>query len=270
MVKEKEIPAVVLKEVSKAFQQRNGRLLPVLTDVNLQIAHGEFVTLLGPSGCGKSTLLRLLAGLDTPTAGEISVFGSPVRGPHPERGLVFQDPTLFPWLTVSQNVALGPTARGLGVRREEVLQFLERVGLADFASAFPHQLSGGMAQRAALARVLINHPRVLLLDEPFGALGAFTRMDMQNLLRSLVAGEEITTVLVTHDVDEALFLSDRIVVLTPRPGRIRAIMPVSLPHPRDRSAPAFLKLRGELLRLFAQAQEAEREGKAGRLTNAAG
>ena len=234
--------------VSKAFRGADGEGVPVLDGFSLSIAPGELVSLIGPSGCGKSTLLRLIAGLDRPDRGDLLVGDRPIVGPGAERGLVFQDPNLFPWLTVKGNIRAGLVARGVARgSRAEVDAFLKLVGLDGFAKAYPHQLSGGMAQRAALARALINRPQVLLLDEPLGALDQFTRMRMQDEVLRLWRARGTTMVLVTHDIDEAIYMSDRIVVLTPRPGRIEHIIEVGLDRPRHRNSPRFLELRAEIL-----------------------
>jgi len=222
-----------------------------LNGVSLSVAAGELVSLVGPSGCGKSTLLRLLAGLDFPNAGELFVGDERITGPNAERGLVFQDPNLFPWLNVRKNVQAGLVARRLlHARSHEVDEFIRLVGLESFATAYPHHLSGGMAQRVALARALINHPKVLLLDEPLGALDAFTRMRMQDEVLRLWEARGTTMLLVTHDVDEAIYMSDRIVIMTPRPGRIERVIDVELPRPRDRTSSEFLSLRGKILELL--------------------
>jgi ABC-type nitrate/sulfonate/bicarbonate transport system ATPase subunit len=206
------------------------------------------VALVGPSGCGKSTLLRLLAGLERPTSGELWAGAERIEGPSAERGLVFQDPNLFPWLTVRKNIQSGLVARGvLREKRHEVDAFLRLVGLERFADSYPHQLSGGMAQRVALARALVNHPKVLLLDEPLGALDAFTRMRMQDEVLRLWRARGTTMLLVTHDIDEAIYMCDRIVLMTPRPGRIERIIDVQLPRPRQRNSPDFMALRAEIL-----------------------
>lgn len=234
--------------VSKRFRAADGAEVHALDDASLAIAAGEMVSLVGPSGCGKSTLLRLLAGLDTPGAGELWMGNEPIMAPSADRGLVFQDPNLFPWLTVRRNIEAGLVARGvLRRRRNEVAEFMRLVGLEAFANAYPHQLSGGMAQRAALARALVNHPRVLLLDEPLGALDAFTRMRMQDEVLRLWRARGTTMLLVTHDIDEAIYMSDRIVIMTPRPGRIERIIEVTLDRPRQRNNARFLALRGEIL-----------------------
>lgn len=219
-----------------------------LDNVSLDVAAGELVSIVGPSGCGKSTLLRLIAGLDTPAAGELWVGEEQIVGPSAQRGLVFQDPNLFPWHTVRRNIEAGLVARGvLREKRHEVDEFMRLVGLESFADAYPHHLSGGMAQRVALARALINHPKVLLLDEPLGALDAFTRMRMQDEVLRLWEGRGTTMVFITHDIDEAIYMSDRIVIMTPRPGRIERIINVTLDRPRERSSQEFLQLRGEIL-----------------------
>jgi ABC-type nitrate/sulfonate/bicarbonate transport system ATPase subunit len=219
-----------------------------LDNVTLSVAAGELVSLIGPSGCGKSTLLRLIAGLDSPDSGELWVGSEPITSPNAERGLVFQDPNLFPWLTVRRNIEAGLVARGvLHEKRNEVEEFMRLVGLETFATAYPHHLSGGMAQRAALARALINHPKVLLLDEPLGALDAFTRMRMQDEVLRLWESRGTTMLLVTHDIDEAIYMSDRIIIMSPRPGRVDRIIEIDLERPRERNHPDFLRIRGDIL-----------------------
>jgi len=228
-----------------------------LSDVSFAVEAGELVTLIGPSGCGKSTLLRLFAGLETLDAGELLVGNDPISGPSAERGLVFQDPNLFPWLTVRGNIQSGLVARGvLHSKRREVDNFMRLVGLEGFANAYPHHLSGGMAQRVALARALINHPRVLFMDEPLGALDTFTRMNLQDEVLRLWQMNRMTMLLVTHDIDEAIYMSDRIVIMTTRPGRIDKTISVKLQRPRQRNSPEFLKLRGEILELLHLAGKA--------------
>jgi len=222
-----------------------------LAGVTLSLAAGEQVSLVGPSGCGKSTLLRLIAGLDSPNSGELWIDDVPITAPSAERGLVFQDPNLFPWLTVRRNIQAGLVARGvLHEKRHEVDEFMRLVGLEAFANALPHHLSGGMAQRVALARALINHPKVLLLDEPLGALDAFTRMRMQDEVLRLWQARNTTMLLVTHDIDEAIYMSDRIVIMTPSPGRIERSIAVPLDRPRQRGSPEFLRLRAHILELL--------------------
>jgi len=227
--------------------------LAVLDDVTLDVPPGQLVALVGPSGCGKSTLLRLLAGLAQPTEGSVSVDGTVVAAPHPSRALVFQDPNLFPWRTVRDNVRLGPQARHRSrLDAERVAWALDLVGLTSFADALPATLSGGMAQRAALARALVNRPRVFLLDEPLGKLDALTRLTMQDELLRLWEAERFTALLVTHDVDEALRLADRVVVLSDRPARVLADLPVDLDRPRDHATTDYLSLRREILHLLGQ------------------
>jgi NitT/TauT family transport system ATP-binding protein len=209
-----------IREVSHCFELE-GRPLPVLERVSLHLEPGEFVAILGPSGCGKSTLLRLVAGLDFPVIGKLSMDGQAINGPDASRIIVFQDPTLYPWRSVWSNVALGLEARGLiRSHRERVDDVLRLVGLAGFATAYPRQLSGGMSQRAALARALVNDPKLLILDEPLGQLDSLTRIAMQEELVSLWRRAGFTALLVTHDVEEAVFLASRIIVLSQRPARI--------------------------------------------------
>jgi ABC-type nitrate/sulfonate/bicarbonate transport system ATPase subunit len=248
-----EASSLRVRDLTKSFAaaENSGARRLALDGVSLTIAAGELVSLIGPSGCGKSTLLRLLAGLDVADSGELLIGAEPIAAPSKERGLVFQDPNLFPWLTVRRNIEAGLVARGvLAERRDEVEEFMRLVGLESFASSYPHHLSGGMAQRVALARALINHPKVLLLDEPLGALDAFTRMRMQDEVLRLWQARGTTMLLVTHDIDEAIYMSDRIVIMTPRPGRIERIIPVPLDRPRDRSSSDFLRLRGSILELL--------------------
>jgi ABC-type nitrate/sulfonate/bicarbonate transport system ATPase subunit len=239
---------IAIRGVSKEYAVKN-EVLRVLQDITLSIRDGEFLSIVGASGCGKSTLLRLLLGLDTQYSGEVRVHGERVLGTSLDRGIVFQDHRLFPWLTVEQNVGLGlensswPPER----KKQAIAEHIALVGLQDFSTAYPHQLSGGMAQRAAIARALVNQPSILLLDEPFGALDALTRSHLQQELQRIWQTEKITMVLVTHDVDEAVYLGDRVVVMQPRPGRIRRSFDVEVPHPRDR-ADARLKLLSEDVR----------------------
>lgn len=240
-----------IRGVSKRFQDSAGGEVVALAEVNLTIRPGELVSLLGPSGCGKSTLLRLLAGLDLPDSGTITLDGENVKEPHYSRGLVFQDPTLFPWRTVRENVATGWDARGIPWKESgEIDDYIQLVGLSGFEHAYPYQLSGGMAQRAALARALVNHPKVLLLDEPLGALDAFTRMRMQDEILRIWSDRGTTMVFVTHDVDEAVYLSDRIVIMTPRPGKVVKLVEVLAGRPRRRNDPEFFRIRSEVLEMF--------------------
>jgi NitT/TauT family transport system ATP-binding protein len=241
--------AVEIVDVSHAFTL-NGQPLPVLEHVSLSVRPGEFVALVGPSGCGKSTLLRLVAGLEEPESGIIVSGGQSVAGPDPSRILMFQDPTLYPWRTVRANVGLGLEARGelrrLGHRIDEALHL---VGLEAFATAYPHQISGGMAQRTALARALVNDPGLLILDEPLGKLDSLTRLQMQGELSRIQRDRGFTTLLVTHDVEEALLLADRVVVFSDRPARVKADITVDLPS-RHRDDPALVALRRQVLSLL--------------------
>lgn len=240
-----------VRDVTKVFRGADGSSLLALDRVSLSIGAGEMISLIGPSGCGKSTLLRLIAGLDQPTQGEIRIGDEQITQPSAERGLMFQDHNLFPWLTVRRNIQSGLVARGiLRQRRHEVEEFMRLMGIEAFADVYPHQLSGGMAQRAALARALVNHPRVLLLDEPLGALDQFTRMRMQDEVLGLWEARGTTMVLVTHDIDEAIYMSDRIVILSPRPGRIERVIEVPFARPRLRSSPKFLELRASILEML--------------------
>lgn len=227
---------VSFRHVHKSWQQ-----VTALQNFSLDIAAGELVVLVGSSGCGKSTLLRMLIGLEPVTQGEIRVNGEPVCGVGKERGIVFQEPRLFPWLTVIDNVMLGLADEKLsrGVKRQRALAMLERVQLQEFAHALPSRLSGGMAQRVAIARGLIARPQILMLDEPFGALDALTRHTLQQELLHIHRRTGTTTLLVTHDVEEAVALADRVVVLSPRPGRIREVVTLALPHPRQRDDESF-------------------------------
>lgn len=247
---ETEASSLRIRDVSKSFPLPDDPLQRrlALSNISLSVAAGELASLIGPSGCGKSTLLRLIAGLDVADSGELLIGSESITEPSAERGLVFQDPNLFPWLTVRRNIQAGLVARGaLRGKRHEVDEFIRLVGLETFANAYPHHLSGGMAQRAALARALINHPKVLLLDEPLGALDAFTRMRMQDEVLRLWQSRRTTMLLVTHDIDEAIYMSDRIMIMTPRPGRIERIMSVELNRPRQRSSEDFLRLRSDIL-----------------------
>ena len=241
---EATIPIVEIKGVSKVFQLQD-QTIHALSDASLSIAKGEFVCLIGASGCGKSTLLRIMAGFEQPTSGEALMWGKPIEGPEPSRGMVFQDYALFPWLSVRENIAFGPIARGLsGAQvKETVDKFIELVGLNKFANAYPHQLSGGMKQRVAIARVLANDAELVLMDEPFGALDAMTRERLQDELLEIWQRTKLTVVFVTHSVEEAIFLANRVVVMTPGPGRIESDNALDLPRPRDVASPEFNAIR---------------------------
>lgn len=241
---------IAIKDVSHRFDLE-GAPLPVLDRVNFTAQRGEFVALLGPSGCGKSTLLRLVAGLEPPTQGAITSNGALIAGPDPSRVVVFQDPTLFPWRNVRDNVALGLEAQGLlkqrGARIDETLAL---VGLETFAKAFPHQLSGGMAQRVALARALVNDPELLILDEPLGKLDSLTRLSMQGEIVNLWRRSGFTVLLVTHDVEEALLMATRVIVFSERPATIKADIAIDQPYPRHRDDPDLVAQRRNILGLL--------------------
>ena len=239
-----------VRGVERRFASSTGSTL-ALQSTNLDVAENDFITILGPSGCGKSTLLRIVAGLDTQTAGEVLLDGKRIDGPGADRGMVFQSYTLFPWLTVLDNVCFGLAERGLP--RAEALEiahgFLAKVGLKGFDKHYPKQLSGGMQQRTAIARALANDPRMLLMDEPFGALDHQTRELMQELLLGIWEEQRKTVLFVTHDIDEAVFMGSRVIVMSARPGRIKLDRPVPLAHPRNytvKTTPEFAELKAEL------------------------
>jgi NitT/TauT family transport system ATP-binding protein len=233
-----------IEHVSKEFEL-NGQIIHALRDTNLVINKGEFICLIGASGCGKSTLLRIIAGFETASSGEVRLRGRKVTEPGPDRGMVFQDYALFPWLNVRDNIAFGPTERGLPKDeiRDKVESFIDIVGLRRFAEAYPHQLSGGMKQRVAIARVLANDADVVLMDEPFGALDALTRERLQEELLDIWQRTGLTVIFVTHSIEEAIYLSDRVVVMTPQPGKIDSDNRIELVRPRDVSAPDFNEIR---------------------------
>ncbi|GHV91941.1 ABC transporter ATP-binding protein [Spirochaetia bacterium] len=243
--------AIRIKDVYKSFPQEEGPDIVVLNNISLDFESGEFVSLIGPSGCGKSTLLRIIAGLAQPDSGELDLDGDKIREPGYERGLVFQDPTLFPWKTIYENIAFGLRARGV-YRQEKhnIPEFFKLVGLENFEKSYPHHLSGGMAQRASLARALVNNPKVLLLDEPLGALDAFTRMNMQDEILKIWERRGMTSIMVTHDVDEAIYMADRIVVMSARPAKIEQVIKVEIGRPRQRDDPDFLELRAKILQIL--------------------
>ncbi|MCC7373004.1 MAG: ABC transporter ATP-binding protein [Chloroflexi bacterium] len=237
-----------MTDVGRVFEGAVGDVI-ALEDVHLTIAPGELISLVGPSGCGKSTLLRAVAGLDTDYSGEILADGQPVHGPDLTRGIIFQEPRLFPWLNLWENVGFGLRTAG-AERKQRIGELIQLVGLAGFEQAYPHQLSGGMAQRAAIARALAPSPGVLLLDEPFGALDAFTRMRLQDAFQDIWLAQRTTAILVTHDIEEAIDLGQRVVVMTPRPGRVRRVVEIDLPYPRDRGTEQFAAYRREILAEF--------------------
>lgn len=235
-------PILTVTQLSKTFAAASGAATVALQATDLTVAENDFITILGPSGCGKSTLLRMVAGLDSPTSGHIVLDGRPIQGPGADRGMVFQSYTLFPWLTILQNVCFGLREKGLAVDAQQDIahQFIKKVGLQGFENHFPKQLSGGMQQRTALARALANNPRILLMDEPFGALDHQTRELMQELLQGIWEAEQKTVLFVTHDIDEAIFMGNRVVVMSARPGRIKCDIAVPLEHPRRYSVKTTL------------------------------
>ncbi|CVK32388.1 ABC transporter ATP-binding protein [Methanoculleus bourgensis] len=247
---------VTIKDVGKTFKKEDGTATPALEGVTLEIRDKEFVCLVGPSGCGKTTLLRIIAGLETPTTGSVTIDGSAVTGPDPKRGMVFQEYSLFPWRRVIDNIAFGLEMKGVSreERRQTAEYYLKMVGLSRFRDAYPFELSGGMRQRVAIARALANEPDVLLMDEPFGALDAQTRNRMQKELLCLWKKTEKTIVFVTHSVDEAVYLSDRIIVLSPRPGSVQEIITIPWPRPRDRTSADFAEVRRRVLEMINETE----------------
>jgi ABC-type nitrate/sulfonate/bicarbonate transport system ATPase subunit len=250
-------PKLVLRDITMVYPARRGQAITAIDRLSLQVGEREIVSIVGPSGCGKSTLLRLVAGLIRPTSGEILLDGRRVEGPGADRGMVFQSYTLFPWLTVQGNVEFGLRLRGVGPeeRRAIARRYIELVGLVGFENAYPKELSGGMMQRVAIARVLANDPEVLLMDEPFGALDAQTRALMQELLLQVWEKTHKTILFVTHDIDEAIFLGDRVYVMTARPGRIKEEIPVPLPRPRAlevTTAEPFMAIKRRVLSLIRE------------------
>ncbi|GAA3403103.1 ABC transporter ATP-binding protein [Paenibacillus hodogayensis] len=233
-----------IEHVTKRFGQ-----LEVLSDIDFTIEKGEFAAIVGPSGCGKSTVLRMIAGLDKPTEGAVTANGSPIGKPDSQRVLIFQEHALYPWRTVADNVGFGLELAGVAgkERRQRVDEVLEKVGLSGFQRYYPAQLSGGMKQRASIARALVMNPEVLLLDEPYGALDAITRLTMQNELIKLWRGSGKTVLLITHDIDEAVYLADTIYVMSPRPGRIITKVQAGMERPRNRNSAEFVKLREHIM-----------------------
>ena len=240
-----------IRGVSRTFTSARGKATQALLPVDFEVRENDFVTILGPSGCGKSTMLRIVAGLDFPTTGQVVLDGQPVEGPGADRGMVFQSYTLFPWLTIEQNIRFGLRERGMGLaeQKDRSDYFISKVGLRGFEQHFPKQLSGGMQQRTAIARALANDPKILLMDEPFGALDNQTRVLMQELLLGIWEAERKTVMFVTHDIDEAIFMASRVVVFSARPGRIKTELAVDLPHPRHytiKTSPQFMDLKARL------------------------
>ncbi len=245
-------PILEIQGLSKSFPGKNGPM-EALRNASLTVHKGEFICLIGASGCGKSTLLRSVGGFEKPTSGSVKMWGDEITGPGPSRGMVFQDYGLFPWLTVRGNIAFGPKARNLPKKEVEKIadRFVDMVGLNAFANAFPHQLSGGMKQRVAIGRVLANDAEVILMDEPFGALDAMTRERLQEELLELWEKTKLTVIFVTHSIEEAIFLADRVVVMTPGPGQVQSDNRISLPRPRDVASPEFNAVRRDLSLLLA-------------------
>lgn len=242
---------IKIENVTKIFGGEDEEETVALNGVNLDIPAGSFVSLIGPSGCGKTTLLRCIAGLETPTSGEILVDGNLVTAPGSDRGFAFQQANLFPWLTVKDNISFGLKVRKIYKQHKaEVDEFIKMVGLEGFENRYPHQISGGMNQRASLARALVGKPKILLLDEPLGALDAFTRMNMQDEIIRLWQKHQMTMVMVTHDVDEAVYLSNYVVVMSPRPAKVEKIIKINLSYPRARSQDIFVKYRNEILEIL--------------------
>jgi ABC-type nitrate/sulfonate/bicarbonate transport system ATPase subunit len=240
-----------IQGVSRVFTSPQGQPTQALTPVDFEVRENDFVTILGPSGCGKSTLLRIVAGLDQPTTGQVLLDGVPVQGPGADRGMVFQSYTLFPWLNVEQNIRFGLRERGMPEheQKERSDDFIAKVGLRGFEQHFPKQLSGGMQQRTAIARALANDPKILLMDEPFGALDNQTRVLMQELLLGIWESAQKTVLFVTHDIDEAIFMANRVAVFSARPGRIKTELAVDFPHPRHytiKTSPEFMALKAQL------------------------
>jgi sulfonate transport system ATP-binding protein len=250
-----------IQHLSKTFQSSKGDV-EALHNIQLNIQEGEFVTVIGPSGCGKSTLLKIIAGLDVDYKGTVQLGSRKVEGPGIDKGFIFQEPRLFPWLTVERNIAADLSLRNAEVRKK-VDELIELVRLKGFEKSYPRELSGGMAQRVAIARALLRNPKVLLLDEPFGALDAFTRAHMQEVLLDIWQRNRTTMIFVTHDIDEAVFLANRIIVLKPRPGAIQNIIRVDLTFPRKKSSTAFQQLRYLVLGEFEKVEELELADGAG-------
>src|ERR1700760_4110551 len=241
---EATVPILQMKNVGKIYAQ-NGRAIEALRGANLTVKKGEFICLIGASGCGKSTLLRMAAGLEAATSGDVLMWGVPIKGPGRSRGMVFQDYGLFPWLNVRDNIGYGQKSSGRAKTeiRETTDRFIELVGLQRFADVYPHQLSGGMKQRVAIARVLANDAELVLMDEPFGALDAMTRERLQDELVEIWSRTGLTVLFVTHAIEEAIFLADRVVVMSPGPGRIDTEYVIDLPRPRDIASPEFNEWR---------------------------
>jgi len=249
------ISKISVENVSKLYATADGGVTWALQNASLELTIGEFVCAIGPSGCGKTTLLNMIAGFIPPTTGGLDFDGEPIRAPGPDRGVVFQEYALFPWLTAQQNVEFGLYAKGVLAteRAARGLEFLKLVGLERAADRYPYELSGGMRQRIAVARALVNHPRLLLMDEPFAAVDAMTRASLQDELLRIWREVGLGIFFITHNIEEAVFLAERIVVMSPHPGRIAHIINVDLPFPRDRASPAFGRVYAEVRNAFEHA-----------------
>ncbi len=255
------VPLLEIERLSKSFRTPK-TVVDALSGIDLKVREGEFITVIGPSGCGKSTLLKIVAGLDQAYEGSVKLGDREVKGPGIDKGFIFQEPRLFPWLTVEKNIAADLSLRKPEVRKR-VDELIALVRLQGFEKAYPRELSGGMAQRVAIARALLRNPKVLLLDEPFGALDAFTRAHMQEVLLDIWQQNRTTMIFVTHDIDEAVYLANRIVILKPRPGTIRAIVPVTLAYPRKKATTSFQSLRLKVLSEFERIEDTDWVDRAG-------
>lgn len=253
--------SVLIESVNKSFYKTNQEIV-ALSDVNLKIDKGEFVTIIGPSGCGKSTLLKIIAGLDLQFKGRVSIEEQVLNGPSIKQGFIFQEHRLFPWLTVEKNIAANLSLKDPDVQNK-VRELIEIVRLKGFEKAYPRELSGGMLQRAAIARALLRDPDVLLLDEPFGALDAFTRTHLQDVLLDIWKEKGTTMILVTHDIDESVYLANRVVIMTPRPGKVSKVIPVNLPFPRKKASVSFQQVRQLVLAEFEKTEELHFVGGSG-------
>ncbi|MGN0352496.1 MAG: ABC transporter ATP-binding protein [Roseburia sp.] len=249
---------ISVNNLNKSFLDKK-QSLKVLENISFQVKQGEFICIVGGSGCGKSTLLRAIAGLDCQYEGKIEVNGIAVKGPSKSRGLVFQENRLFPWLTVEENVIFALDGGDKKAKKKRAEKYIEMVGLKDFKASYPKALSGGMAQRANIARAMVNNPPILFLDEPFAALDAFTKIQLQNELLEIKRREKTTMLLVTHDIEEAVYLADRIIVLSERPGKIKEIVSVDLPRPRNRNEYHFTELRKRIYAHFFETEEIQEE-----------
>lgn len=245
--------SLAISQLNKRFASPSGDII-ALQNIELNVNKGEFITIIGPSGCGKSTLLKIVAGLDTSYSGSVLLNEKTIEGPSIEKGFIFQEPRLFPWLTVEKNIAANLSLNNKEVRKR-VDELIELVRLKGFEKSYPRELSGGMAQRVSIARALLRNPEVLLLDEPFGALDAFTRSHLQEVLLDIWQQNKTTMLFVTHDIDEAVFLGVRVVIMNPRPGHIHSILSIDLPFPRKKSQSSFQELRARVVREFEKVEE---------------